>query len=143
MKRIFVKTPVWAVLLSLILAAPVHAEEFSGYLVGFIYQEDPPDSYAAVVIGEASPLGPFEGINLFTVQGPAIQDIILVITAGGDDLYLVGAGMFTSTQGDFEASLTVVGGTGKFENATGQISGVGQDVGGDTYYYVFGGDLEL
>src|SRR5262245_46875316 len=128
------------------MATPVRADQFSGTVVGYIFDQQPVTGgtmYTSYVTGDMVPLGSFEGFSIFTIRGAAIQESFSAhTTSPGNDLYLYGEGQFLSPT-LFYGVLYVVGGTGQYQNATGSIELYGEDLGGNLYYYVFDGTINL
>ncbi len=118
------KLSVALAILLLAMATPVQADQFSGTVVGYIFDQQPVTggtAYTAYVTGDTVPLGSFEGFSIFTIRGAAIQEAFSAhTTSPGNDLYLYGEGQFLSPT-LFYGVLYVVGGTGRYQNATGSI----------------------
>lgn len=135
--------------LAMTLLAPLafaRADDFSLIVSGQIIAEQPVKGgtqYVATLEGEGAPIGPAVGISAFVIRGPSIEEgLTVLVDANEDVLFVVGVGGFT-TPTSFEGAGEIFGGTGRYANATGTLSFVGEDQGNGQFYTLYLGTIDL
>jgi hypothetical protein len=135
-----------AALVLLLPLALARADEFALVVSGQIIGEAPVKGgtqYVSTVEGDGSPTGPVVGVSAFIIRGASIEEGLVVLADANEDLlFLVGAGNFT-TPTNFEGAADIIGGTGRYANATGTLSFVGEDLGGSQFYVLYVGEIDL
>ena len=106
--------------LSLCLAQTGFAADrpFKGHAEGVISFTSPTTAVTDLT-GEATHLGRFTRHESLTIEGPFIFGSIIFTAANGDELYADVFGMFVSAN-DAVGTYFFDGGTGRFEDATGE-----------------------
>ncbi len=102
-------------------AAPV-ARPFSGSAQGYITGQIPPNGLFLEMSGQATHLGQFtrEEYAFIGADGSVVGTIVFT-AANGDELWVDIDGAFTSAM-DIEGLYIITGGTGRFQNASGQAT---------------------
>lgn len=91
---------------------------FKGEAVGVINFTSPTTAIVDYT-GKATHLGSFTRREFLSIDGPLVYGNMIFTTANGDELWLDFSGMFVSPT-EAEGSYTFTGGTGRFEDATGE-----------------------
>ena len=135
-----------AMLALLVPPAAVRADDFAVVVSGQIVGEAPVKGgtqYVATVEGEGAPTGPVVGVSAFTIRGASIEEGLSVLVDANEDLlFLFGAGNFL-TPTTFEGAAAIVGGTGRYANATGSVLFTGEDLGSGQFYTLYVGEIDL
>lgn len=98
------------------------ARPFKGYATGYITDQIPPNGLFLEMTGKATHLGNFtrEEYAYIGADGTVVGTITFK-AANGDELWVEIDGAFTS-ETDVEGRYIIVGGTGRFECATGEAA---------------------
>ena len=93
---------------------------FKGYAEGFITGQIPPNGLFLEMAGQATHLGNYTREEYaYLGAGGSVTGTIIFTAANGDELWVEIDGAFTSAT-DVEGFYYIVGGTGRFQGATGQ-----------------------
>jgi hypothetical protein len=98
------------------------AQPFKGSAQGYITSQIPPNGLFLEMSGQATHLGYFtrEEYAYIGADGSVVGTIVFT-AANGDELWVEIDGMFTSAN-DVEGRYIIRGGTGRFQNATGEAA---------------------
>ena len=98
------------------------ARPFKGSAQGYITAQIPPNGLFLEMSGQATDLGQFTREE-YAYLGPdgSVVGTITFTAANGDELWVEIDGAFTSAT-DVEGLYIIIGGTGRFQNATGQAA---------------------
>ena len=98
------------------------ARPFKGSATGYITGQIPPNGLFLEMAGQATHLGHFTREEYaYLGAGGSVVGTITFKAANGDELWVVIDGGFTSAT-DVEGWYIIVGGTGRFRNATGEAA---------------------
>lgn len=136
-----------ATLALLAWAAPVQADDFRVALAGQIIVMEPEGGggtqYVALLEGDGTPTGPVIGVTAFIIRGAAIQEgLVVLVDANEDAVVLLGEGRFTIPP-VFEGVARIFGGSGRYANATGELTFSGRDEGGGRFTVTYVGNIDF
>jgi hypothetical protein len=125
----------WAFLL---FAAPAQAQvAFSAKSFGNEVDETPVEGGILIqyaLVGQGNPLGEFKATGQYVVHADAsLTDGQMTITVTNGDQLFLGFSGTVFANGDFAVLVTVLGGTGQFQAATGSADLWAQDWGMGTF----------
>ena len=142
----------WMLLVLALSAASVaHAKDdddkqkpWKGKATGEVIADD--DGIVAIVFtGEASQLGRFraEGGHLFDNNPTKFEGVAMFTAANGDAIEVRYSGRldFERLPFKFEGKLSILGGTGRFSDASGKAEMSGRDFGDGTFEFKFEGKI--